>query len=235
MAKWNIIILLYFSLSSSTDISLSIDSYLLSSLFVTLYLFPLLPAQESYSRSLLRKLPPISPPHFPVLVADLASPRRWSRHLILHNSPPISPPHAPISIDLVDFGFWFGLRLWVVSQATSMGWVEVAGCGFDGLIQVIWVEVVGCSQIMDRVWDWVLIWIEVQGWASMTWFRWEVSHGDCVVFVVVVERWKRKVGGGWIEGFFFFTVVGGCQLRSGKRGRLLGPRLCFFFFFFLLS
>ena len=126
VAKWDIIILLHFSLSSSTDISLSIDSYLLSSLSVTLYLFPLLPAHESYSRSLLRKLPPISPPHFPVLVADLASPRRWSRHLILHNSPRISPPHAPISIDLVGFGFvigfWFGLRLWVVSQATSMGW-----------------------------------------------------------------------------------------------------------------
>ena len=32
-----------------------------------------------------------------------------------------------------------------------MGWVEVVGCGFDGLIKVIWVEVVGCSWIMDRV------------------------------------------------------------------------------------
>ena len=32
-----------------------------------------------------------------------------------------------------------------------MGWVEVVGCGFDGLIQVIWVEVVSCSWIMDRV------------------------------------------------------------------------------------
>ena len=31
-----------------------------------------------------------------------------------------------------------------------------------------------------------------------------MSHGDCAVFVVVVERWKRKVGGGWIVGFFFF-------------------------------
>ena len=39
----------------------------------------------------------------------------------------------------------------MVSQATSMGWVEVVGCGFDGLIQVIWVKVVGCSQIMDRI------------------------------------------------------------------------------------
>ena len=57
-----------------------------------------------------------------------------------------------------------------------------------------------------------------------------MSHGDCAVFVVVVERWKRKVGGGWIVGFFFFfSVVGGCRLRSGGRGRLLWPGLCFFF------
>ena len=106
---------------------------LISSLSVTLYLFPLLSAQESCSRSLSRKLLPISPPHFPVLT----SPRCWSRHLILHNS----PPHALVLVDLVGFGFvigfWFGLRLWVVSQVTSMGWVEVVGCGFDGLIQVI--------------------------------------------------------------------------------------------------
>ena len=27
----------------------------------------------------------------------------------------------------------------------SMGWFEVVGYGFDGLIQVIWVEVVGCG------------------------------------------------------------------------------------------
>ena len=67
-----------------------------------------------------------------------------------------------------------------------------------------------------------------------------MSHGDCAVFVVMVERWERKVGGGWIVGFFFFfffAVVGGCRLRSGGKGRLLGPGLCvfFFFFFFLLS
>ena len=31
-----------------------------------------------------------------------------------------------------------------------------------------------------------------------------MSHGDCAMFVVVVERWNRKVGGGWIVGFFFF-------------------------------
>ena len=62
----------------------------------------------------------------------------------------------------------------------------------------------GCDRIMDRVWDWVLIWIEVLGWASMAWFRWEISHSDYAMFVVVVERWKRKFGGGWIVGFFFF-------------------------------
>ena len=71
----------------------------------------------------------------------------------------------PVLVDLVGFGFvigfWFWLRLWVVSQVALMGCVEVVGCGFNGLIQVIWVEVVGCGWIMDRVWDWVLIWIEV--------------------------------------------------------------------------
>ena len=174
MAKWDTIILLRFSLSSSIYISLR-QLYLISSLSVTLYLFPLLPAQESCSRSLSRKLPLIS------------------------------PPHASVLVDLVGFGFvigfWFGFRLWVVSQVTSMFWVEVVGCDFDGLIQVIWVEVMGCGRIMDHVWDWVLIWIEVLGWALMAWFRWEVSHGDCAVFVVVIERWKRKVGGGWIVGF----------------------------------
>ena len=197
----------FFSLLFRRYLSLR-QLYLISYLSVTPYLFPLLPAQESFSRSLSRKLPPISPPHFPVLAADLTSPRRWSHRLILHNSPPISSPQAPVLVDLVGFGFWFRLRLWVVSQVTSMGWVEVVGCGFDGLIRVIWVEVVGCGRIMDRVWDWVLIWVEVLGWASMAWFRWEVSHSDCAVFVF---------------------VVGGCRLRSGGRWRLLGPGLCFFF------
>ena len=55
-----------------------------------------------------------------------------------------------------------------------------------------------------------------------------MSHDDYVVFVAVVESWKRKVGGGYIVGFFFL-VVGGCKLRSGGRVRLLGPGLCFFF------
>ena len=31
-----------------------------------------------------------------------------------------------------------------------MGWVEVVGYGFDGLIQVIWVEVVGCGLWLDH-------------------------------------------------------------------------------------
>ena len=67
IAKSNIIILLHFSLSSSTDIYHSIDS-LISSLFVTLYLFSLLPTQESCSRSL------SSPRHD--LAASYSSPRR---------------------------------------------------------------------------------------------------------------------------------------------------------------
>ena len=35
-----------------------------------------------------------------------------------------------------------------------------------------------------------------------------MSHGDYAVFVVAVERWKRKVGGGWIVVFFFFFLLG---------------------------
>ena len=34
-----------------------------------------------------------------------------------------------------------------------------------------------------------------------------MSHSDCVVFVVVVERWKSQVGGGWIVGFIFVLFV----------------------------
>ena len=72
-----------------------------------------------------------------------------------------------------------------------------------------------------------------------------MSHSDCVVFVVVVERWKSQVGGGWIVGFIFVLFVcfvfcvclcvcvcvcvcGGCRLKSGERGRLLGPEIFFF-------
>ena len=68
------------------------------------------------------------------LAASPSNPHRQSRQ----SSPLISPPHALVLVDLVGFGFvigfWFGLRLWVVSQVTSMGWVEVVGCGFDELI-----------------------------------------------------------------------------------------------------
>ena len=54
------------------------------------------------------------------LATSLSSPHCRS----CKSSPPISPPHAPVLVDLVGFGFvigfWFGLRLWVVSQVTSM-------------------------------------------------------------------------------------------------------------------
>ena len=46
-----------------------------------------------------------------------------------------------------------------------------------------------------------------------------MSHSDCVMFVVVVDRWKRKVGGGWTVCFLAFVlflfssavVVCGCR------------------------
>ena len=83
IAKWDNIILLRFSLSSSIDISLSVDSisFLLS-----------LSLSISSLSSLLKK---VAQDHSPVLVADLASPCRWSCCLILHNSPLILLPHAP--------------------------------------------------------------------------------------------------------------------------------------------
>ena len=156
-------IIAFFSLLFHKYLSLC-QLYLISSLSVTLYLFLLLPAQESCSRSLSRKLLPI----LLVLAADLAA------------------------------------------SCSSFGW-------FGGFWVCDWVEVVGCGRIMDRVWDWVLIWIEVLGWASMAWFRWDVSHGDYAVFVVAVERWKRKVGGGWIVAYFFFwlgLVVAGWEVAE---------------------
>ena len=83
IAKSNIIILLRFSLSSSTDISLSIDSisFLLS-----------MSLSISSLSSLLKK---VAQDHSPVLAASLSSPCYWSRRIILHNLLPISPPHAP--------------------------------------------------------------------------------------------------------------------------------------------
>ena len=54
------------------------------------------------------------------LAASPSNPHRQSRQ----SSPLISPSHALVLVDLVGFGFvigfWFGLRLWVVSQVTSM-------------------------------------------------------------------------------------------------------------------
>ena len=52
---------------------------LISSLSITLYLFPLLLAQESCSRSLARKLPPV----LPVLTASFSTTRCRSHHLML--------------------------------------------------------------------------------------------------------------------------------------------------------
>ena len=80
--------------------------YLISSLFVTFYLFPLLLAQESCLRSLSRKLSPISLPYLPILTANLASPHRWSRRLML----------------------WFWLIWWVLGLwlGFDLGW----GCGW---------------------------------------------------------------------------------------------------------
>ena len=79
--------------------------YLISSLSVTLYLFPLLLAQESCLRSLSRKISSLSPPHLPILTANLASPHRWSRHPML----------------------WFWLIWWVLGLwlGFDLGW----GCG----------------------------------------------------------------------------------------------------------
>ena len=121
IAKWDNIILLRFSLSSSTDISLSVNSIS----FFSLCHFLSLPSPLC-SRKLL-KITLI--PHCD-LAADLASPRCWSRRLILHNS---SSTSTTLTTDLqislnrvmgvrfgmgfdVGFGsaFWIGV-VWVVS------------------------------------------------------------------------------------------------------------------------
>ena len=63
-----------------------------------------------------------------------------------------------------------------------------------------------------------------------------MSHGDYAVFVVAVERWKRKVGGGWIVVFFFLlpiAVVYGCGWW-GNGGSGCCDGLVFFFFPLLL-
>ena len=61
--------LLFHIYLSPSSFSVTLRLYLISSLSVTLYLFPLLPVQESWSRS-------------------LSSPHRWSCRLILQPSPP---------------------------------------------------------------------------------------------------------------------------------------------------
>lgn len=107
----------------------------------------------------LRKLLPISPSHFPVLAADLTNPCRWSRYLILHSLPLISPPHASVLVDFVGFGFvivfWFGLRLWVVSQVASMGWFRWFGLR-------LWVVAGSWIACEIGFWFGLRFWIELQ-------------------------------------------------------------------------
>ena len=56
-----------------------------------------------------------------------------------------------------------------------------------------------------------------------------MSHGDCAVFVVVIERWKRKVGGGWIVAFFFFCWGWWLPVEKWQKRKVVGAWIVFFF------
>ena len=58
---------------------------------------------------------------------------------------------------------------------------------------------------------------------------WPQVLGDCAVFVVMVERWKRKVGGGWIVGFFFFVVGWWLLIEKWWKRKVVGAWIVFFF------
>ena len=127
IAKSNIIILLRFSLSSSTDISLSLSTLShFFSLSITLYLFPLLPAQESCSRSLSsphrwsrQSLPLILLPHSPQLATSCSNP--------CHRHPQPSPPTFKSLL----------IRLWV----WDLRWVSMSVLGrrFGSALCGLWV------------------------------------------------------------------------------------------------
>ena len=103
------------------------------SFFVTLYLFPLLPAQESYSRSL-SYLPEVTLSSTALaanLAASFSTIRRRSCHLILQPSPPTSTAftaNLQISLNQVmDVRFWDGFRCVGFRSALCWLWVDVLG------------------------------------------------------------------------------------------------------------
>ena len=153
IAKSNIIILLHFSLSSSIDTSLSVDS---------ISFLPFLSVSISSLSSLLKKvaqdhspfLAAISPPHSPQLTVDLiascSSPRR--RH------PQPSPPTFKSLL----------IELWV----WDLGWVSmwVLGQRFGSALYGLWVEVLGWLGWGFRPivgWVWLVGWVWVGVFSSL--------------------------------------------------------------------
>ena len=103
------------------------------SFFVTLYLFPLLPTQESYSRSL-SYLPEVTLSSTALVVnlaASFSTIRHRSCHLILQPSPPTSTAftaNLQISLNRVmDVRFWDGFQCAGFRSALCWLWVDVLG------------------------------------------------------------------------------------------------------------
>ena len=225
MAKWDIIILLRFSLSSSTHISLFVDSILFLLSLSLFFLFPLLPAQESCSRSLSRKLPPISPPHFPVLAVDLAA-------------------------SCSSFG-WFGgfwVLIWVEVVGGELG--DFDGLGWSCGLWLRWVDSGdlgwGCG-LRSNHGSRLRLGFDL-GWGSGLSFDGLISvRGEsqwlCCVCVcgwwLPVEKWRKmKVVGAWIVFFFSSSYCHSLWLwMVGQRWKWLLLLCCdglVFFFPFLL-
>ena len=213
MAKWDIIILLHFSLSSSVDISLSVNSILflislslpISSLSSLLKKVSQDHSQESCRRShrlTFQSLPPISPVLVVDLTASFSTTRRRSRRPKLR----FWLIWWVLGFDL-GWGYgwwvrwlrWVRLKLWVMA---SMGW-------FRWFRLRLWVAVGSWIAFEIGFWFGLRFWVEL---------RW-LDFGERWVTVTVLCLWLWLRGGRgrlvvaelWVFFLFlFFAVVGGC-------------------------
>ena len=85
----------FFSLLFHRYLSLSLSDSISFLLSLSLSISSLSSLLKKVAQDHFLVLATISLPHFPVLTADLANPRRWSHCLILHNSLLISLPLSP--------------------------------------------------------------------------------------------------------------------------------------------
>ena len=209
--QWQNGILLFYCIFLSPLPQISVSSSTLS------YFFSLCHSLSLPSPPCSRKLLKIT---LKKVVADLAAspsnPHRQSRQ----SSPLISPSHALVLVDLVGFGFvigfWFGLRLWVVSQVTSMGWVGlklwvVASMGWFRWFGLrLWVAAGSWIASEIRFWFGLRFWVELR-WLDFS-ERWVMVTVLCLWLWLRGGRGRLVVAGLWVFFFLFlfFTVVGGC-------------------------